>query len=111
MQLALDLSLIRAFEGSELRLTPGRAVLARVVRPQGAERGALSIAGALIEAELPRHLRAGDELRLTVKQASAQRILLELSDQPPPVAPQAIQLPGGGTLRITEREQRPGNRP
>jgi hypothetical protein len=106
MQVALDLSLIRALESTELRLHPGRVLMARVVRAQGSERGSLSLAGAVIDAELPKHLRAGDEVRLTVRHVSAQRIVLELSHAPAPAAPPPIPLPGGGVVRITEHERR-----
>ncbi len=111
--LAVDLQLLRAVIGPELRIAPGRAVMARVVWVRATGRGALSIAGTVIEAELPKHLRAGQELRLVVREVSAERVVLSLSDQAPASAPPPIpvRLPGGGTVSVGEREQAPGRAP
>jgi len=104
--LAVDLLLLRALETPELRISPGRALMARVVRADAATgRGALSIAGAMIEAQLPEHVKAGDNLRLIVREVGAERVVLTLSDQPPAaIAPAAVPLPGGGHVQVTERE-------
>jgi hypothetical protein len=104
----LDIRLIRAVLGAELRIAPGRALMARVVSLNPAGRGSLSIAGALIDARLPPGVEAGQELRLTVRHVSAEQVVLGLSDQnalPPSTAP-AAQLPGGGTVQVTERDAR-----
>jgi hypothetical protein len=80
--------------------------MARVVRADpGTGRGALSIAGAVLEAELPKQVRAGQDIRLVVREVSAERVVLSMSDDaaiapPPPPVP----LPGGGTVRVTERD-------
>jgi len=102
----VDIRLIRAVLGAELRIAPGRALMARVVNLNPAGRGSLSIAGALIDAKLPPGVQAGDELRLTVRHVSPEQVVLGLSDQnqPPPAAPPAAQLPGGGTVQVTERD-------
>jgi hypothetical protein len=102
--LAVDLRILRALLGAELRVAPGRVMMARVVAAEGG-RGSLSIAGMLIDAELPKNVRAGEDLRLVVKEVSADRVLLSLTDPaasavPPPLA----QLPGGGSVRVSERE-------
>jgi len=104
--IAVDIRLIRAVLGAELRLAPGRAMMARVVSVSPAGRGSLSIAGALIDAELPRGVEAGQELRLTVRHVSAERVVLGLSDQnaPAAAAAPAAPLPGGGTVQVTERD-------
>ncbi len=78
----VDIALLRALETPDLRLAPGRAVMARVVDQQ-AGRGQITIAGAKLEAQLPSHLQAGDELRLTVKEVTADRVVLTMSEPPP----------------------------
>lgn len=101
----MDIRLIRAVLGAELRIAPGRALMARVVSLNPAGRGSLSIAGALIDAKLPGGVQAGQELRLTVRHVSPERVVLGLSDQSAPPAPApAAPLPGGGTVRVTERD-------
>jgi hypothetical protein len=103
--LAVDLLLLRSLEAPELRIAPGRALMARVVRADGSGRGALSIAGVVIDAELPKHVRGGQELRLVVREVNAGRVLLSLSDQAAvPPAPVAVPLPGGGDVRVSERD-------
>jgi hypothetical protein len=114
--LAVDPRVLRAVLGTEIKVMPGRALMARVVLADAQGRGSLSIAGLLVEAELPREVRTGDELRLIVREATPERVVLSLSeDQPPPAAqpavpptPVAIPLPGGATLQVTEHEARSG---
>jgi hypothetical protein len=107
----VDIRLIRAVLGAELRIAPGRALMARVVSLNPAGRGSLSIAGALIDAKLPTGVQAGQELRLTVRHVSPERVVLGLSDQtpPPPTAAPSAPLPGGGTVQVTERDAHPGS--
>jgi hypothetical protein len=100
--LAVDLRLLRALLLPETKIVPGRALMARVVSADGSGRGSLSIAGYLLEAELPPHVAAGQELRLTVREVSPQRVLLSLSDGTPPPAPEGIPLPGGGRIRVSQ---------
>jgi hypothetical protein len=104
----VDIRLIRAVLGAELRIAPGRAMMARVVSLNPAGRGSLSIAGALIDAKLPPGVEAGQELRLTVRHVRPEQVVLGLSDQnaPPPAAAPPAQLPGGGTVQVTERDAR-----
>lgn len=108
--LAVDLLLLRTALAPEIRIAPGRAIMARVVTADGAGRGALSIAGAVFEAELPKQVRAGEDLRLVVRDVSGDRVVLQLADQsPPPLAsPAPIPLPGGGALKVLEHEQHGG---
>jgi hypothetical protein len=101
--IAVDIRLIRAVLGGELKVVPGRAMMARVVAADGFGRGKLAIAGAVIDAEIPKHVKAGQELRLTVRDVSAHQVVLGMSDQPPPLPPGA-ELPGGGFVRVTEEE-------
>ena len=107
----MDLRVLRALLAPELRIAPGRALMARVVSADGSGRGSLSIAGFLLEAELPKHVRAGDDLRLVVRDVSAERVLLGMSEptqtQPPTLPPPPVALPGGGAVRVTERDPEP----
>ncbi len=105
--LAVDLRLFTESGGAALRLNPGRGLMARVMAADGSGRGVINIAGAVLEAELPRHVRAGEQIRLVVRHLDAQRVVLELAhgqsapvaaDVPP--APVAVPLPGGGQLRV-----------
>ena len=100
----VDIRLIKAVLGAELRIAPGRALMARVVTADGLGRGSLNIAGAVIDAALPKDVQAGQELRLTVRHVSPDRVELSMSDQHPPAALDAAPLPGGGLLRVTERD-------
>jgi hypothetical protein len=105
--IAVDIRLIRAVVGAELRIVPGRALMARVVSADVAGRGSLSIAGVVIDAKLPKGVQAGQELRLTVRDVSPERVVLGLSDQNLPVlaaAAPATPLPGGGTVQLHERD-------
>jgi hypothetical protein len=110
--MAVDLRVLRALLTPEIKIVPGRAMMARVVVADGTGRGSLNIAGFQLEAELPRNVRAGDDLRLVVRDVSAERVLLaiadahpEQQDTPVPVAaPVQVPLPGGGSVQVTERE-------
>src|SRR5689334_23199347 len=102
--IAVDIRLIRAVLGGEMKVMPGRAMMARVVVADGSGRGKLAIAGAVIDAEVPKHVRAGQELRLTVRDLSAHQVVLGMSDQLSGVPVAAAELPGGGVLRVTEEE-------
>jgi hypothetical protein len=124
--LAMDLRVLRALLAPDLRIAPGRALMARVVDADGNGRGSLSIAGFLLEAELPAHVRAGEDLRLVVKDVSAERVLLGISAEhqeaeqtqgqgqsqtvatPQSAIAQPVPLPGGGFVQVTEREARSG---
>jgi hypothetical protein len=104
---AVDLALLRDVLLPGVRIAPGRALMARVVDAQSG-RGSLSIAGYLIEAELPRHVKTGQELRLQVRDISAGRVLLQIADPghtaPAPPPPAEVPLPGGAMLSVTERD-------
>ena len=103
----VDIRLIKAVLGAELRIAPGRALMARVVTADGLGRGSLNIAGAVIDAALPKDIQAGQELRLTVRHVSPERVELSLSDQSAAAAAassKAVPLPGGGTVQVSERD-------
>ncbi len=104
----VDIRLIKAVLGADLRIAPGRALMARVVTADGLGRGSLNIAGAVIDASLPKDVQAGQELRLTVAHVSPDRVELSLSGQDPAAfaaaASEAVALPGGGTVQVAERD-------
>jgi hypothetical protein len=105
--IAVDIRLIRAVLGAELRVAPGRALMARVVNINPMGRGALSIAGALIDAKLPPGVQAGQDLRLIVRHVSPEQVVLGISQEAGAAAAQAqaaVELPGGGHVRVTERD-------
>lgn len=111
--MAVDLRILRSLLLPEMRIVPGRALMARVVNTDGAGRGALSIAGYLVDAELPKHIGTGQDLRLVVREVSSERVLLVIAQpdaQVPPAPVPAVPLPGGGTVRIHEEDE-PGGAP
>jgi hypothetical protein len=108
--IAVDVRLIKAVLGTDLKIAPGRVLVARVASADGNGRGSLNIAGTTLEAELPKDVQAGQELRLTVRHVSPDRVELSMSD-PSAASAQAAQaatLPGGGALRVTERDEAGG---
>ncbi|MGN6871135.1 MAG: hypothetical protein ACTHMY_22300 [Solirubrobacteraceae bacterium] len=103
--IAVDIRLIRAVLGAELRVAPGRALMARVVNVNPMGRGALSIAGALIDAKLPPGVQAGQDLRLVVRHVSPEQVVLGIAQEAAAAQAQAaVELPGGGHVRVTERD-------
>jgi hypothetical protein len=116
--LAIDLRLLSQLRALELRLSPGRALMARVMVPPDTDgRGKLNIAGAAVDAQLPGHVRAGEQLRLVVRSVDDQRVVLELPPgpsvlvpaQPPAAALPGAALPGGGSVRVDPDDQGDGS--
>ena len=63
----------------------------------------LSLAGALLDAELPGNVHAGEELRLEVRELTPDKVVLGIRADVGPQQPQAVPveaprvpLPGGG---------------
>jgi hypothetical protein len=112
--LALDLALVRDVLLPGLSLTPGRAMMARVVDADEGDGGTLALAGYLLEAELPKEMAAGQNVRLVVREVTADRVLLAAAPEPPATTPQTpplaapIPLPGGALLRVLEDGGREG---
>jgi hypothetical protein len=79
--LAVDLVLLRS-TAPDLPLVVGRILAARVVERRG-QHGVINLAGAYLTAELPDELKAGDRLRLVVQEASGERAVLALAQEPP----------------------------
>ncbi len=82
----VDIAQLRALEVPTLTLTPGRVLAARVIEAAGV-RGQLAIAGMRVAAALPPGVRPGDELRLVVKEVSAERVVLTIQPDAVPAAP------------------------
>ncbi len=106
--LAISPQALRVLVGPDIKIVPGRAVMARVVQAPPGQKGSLSIAGYLLDAELPENVQAGQDLRLVVRDVNAERVLLAITDphqgdpaspthQAPPAeqAPQSQQAQGG----------------
>jgi len=99
MEITPELILLRTALASPA-LRPGAVVAARVI-----DRATLSLLGARVAAKLPDDVRPGDVLRLNVKEATPERILLQVVQQPPPVATAAVMLPGGATARVIKDDE------
>src|ERR1700761_7315486 len=99
--------------------------MAGVVASNPGGRGTLSIAGYLLEAELPEEIQTGMDLRLLVRDVTPERVVLSVADDHAPTDPAArdpapaptpsaadipVPLPGGGTVRVTDREAGGGGR-
>jgi hypothetical protein len=107
--LAVDTSLLRSVLATDIKLTVGRELMVRVASVTGEGRGVLSLAGMLVDAELPSSVHAGEELRLQVRELSPERVVLAIREdaQQPvaaPVEPPRVPLPGGGSVKVTERD-------
>jgi hypothetical protein len=105
--IAVDIRLIRAVLGAELRVAVGRGLMARVVNVNPGGRGTLSIAGMPVDAKLPPGVQAGQDLRLVVRHVSAGQVVLGLTGEAGAAVAQpqvAVELPGGGQVRVTERD-------
>ncbi|MDP9383764.1 MAG: hypothetical protein M3P50_00745, partial [Actinomycetota bacterium] len=84
---SLDVALLR-LQLPDLVLRPGMSVVARVASRGEGTAASLVLAGALLKATVPAEVRAGETLRLTVAETSAERIVLRLEgSQAPPADP------------------------
>jgi hypothetical protein len=89
----------------ELSLRPGQNVLARVAERHD-HKGILMLAGKPLVAELPPDVRAGDVLRLTVKDVNADKVVMQMREaqeaaQPQPtVVPLSIPFPDGRPAHV-----------
>lgn len=105
--LAVDLNMLRAVLAADLKLDVGRLLMVRVasVEPEG--RGVLSLAGMLLDAELPEGVTAGQELKLAVREITPEKVVLSIqNDQQqavPLLAAALIPMPLGGSLQVRER--------
>jgi Flagellar hook-length control protein FliK len=108
--LAVDATLLRAVLSTEVELSAGRELMARVASLGADGRGTLSLAGNLLEAELPSGVSTGDELRLVVREVTPERVTLAIQPDsnpaqiPPLVSAPLVPMPAGGSLQVTERD-------
>jgi hypothetical protein len=63
----------------DVTLRLGQSLLARVADRAG-DRGILMIAGQPLVAQLPEHVRAGDVLKLAVKDITAEQVVMQLHE-------------------------------
>jgi hypothetical protein len=98
--LAVDLVLLRS-TAPDLPLVVGRVLAARVVERHG-QHGVINLAGAYLTAELPEEVQAGDRLRLVVQEASGDRAVLALAQEPPsgPQVPPPLAEPATAGDRV-----------
>ncbi|MGO9902043.1 MAG: hypothetical protein ACLP0J_20700 [Solirubrobacteraceae bacterium] len=102
--LAVDLQLLRSMIVGDLRLSVGRMLAARVASVDGGGRGTISLAGALLDAELPAGLVPGQEIHLQVRELTPEKVVLALQERPPVLdQPVTTPMPGGGMLEVRER--------
>ncbi|MGH2888786.1 MAG: hypothetical protein ACRDNJ_04070 [Solirubrobacteraceae bacterium] len=110
--MAIELRVLRTLLTPEIRIAPGRALMARVVAAGAAGgRGSLSIAGLLLEAELPENVRSGDELRLLVTDVNAERVLLTIAPEPDTTAGAPASPAGAGSQPAAQSQAPAGQVP
>ncbi len=108
LPVALDAALLK-LRLPDLVLRPGMQVVARVASRGEGPRGAIVLAGQLLSAQLPEHVREGETLRLTVSpETSADRIVLRLDAQLPPAAAAPPPPPPTRSEHRIEDEDRAG---
>jgi hypothetical protein len=90
----VDAAQLRTLRIPGLALTPGRVIVARVADVGEGSRGELSIAGGRLAVALPPGVRTGDELKLVVKDVSANRVVLQIQGEPP--SPEPLHEPREG---------------
>jgi hypothetical protein len=87
-------------QAPDLVLRLGSIVAARVLE-RHAGRGLISIGNAILAAELPEQVKAGDRLSLQVHEATPDKVVLKLvrEDQPAQL-PISVPLPGGARVHV-----------
>lgn len=96
-------------QAPELVLRLGSTIAARVIERHGS-RGLITIGNAVLTAELPERVNAGDRLRLLVHDATGEKVVLKIAEQGQPQQTQQTQafasvpLPNGSTARMVVDE-------
>lgn len=98
----------------DVTLRLGQSLLARVAERHG-DRGILMIAGQPLVAQLPENVRAGDVLKLAVRDISDQQVVMQMHEgkeaaelAKAPDQPVVIPFPGGAPAFITVDDQASG---
>ena len=106
--ISVDALLLRA-QLPELTLRPGATLVARVAA-RAESHGVLVLAGLPLTAQLPDEVAAGATLRLTVTEASAEKIVLRMEPPATVVAPPPppAAAPARAEVRVQERARRRG---
>jgi hypothetical protein len=82
------------------QLTVGSQLIARTVSvPAAGGRGQITVAGLLLEAELPAGLAADQRLRLTVTRIERSRLVLQIQPEPEDASEPARAQPAPGATR------------
>ena len=99
----------------DLTLRLGQSLLARVAERHG-DRGILMIAGQPLVAQLPEHVRAGDVLKLAVRDITAEQVVMQMHEgkEAQPQSQQTdssslVQFPGQPPSRIVVDDQASGH--
>ncbi len=107
--LSVNLQMLRAMMVGDLRLSVGRMLAARVASVEGNGRGTITLAGVLLDAELPKGLKAGQEIHLQVRELTPEKVVLAMQERPPMLdQPVTMPMPGGGTIEIREQQESTG---
>jgi hypothetical protein len=110
--LSVQATLIRDVLAPDLTLTIGRELMVRVAATGPNGNGSISLAGVLLDATLPATAKAGDELRLIVRDISADRVLLQIDPEqaaPPPLALALGAAETATNARLLQLQERPGS--
>lgn len=100
---SLDVALLK-LRFPDLILRPGMQVVVRVASRGEGPRGAIVLAGQLMNASLPEQVQTGDTLRLTVTETSPERVVLRMDSAAAALAAQTPPPAAGG---LVARELRP----
>ncbi len=107
--LSVNLQMLRSMMVGDLRLSVGRVLAARVASVEGNGRGTITLAGVLLDAELPKGLKAGQEISLQVRELTPEKVVLAMHERPPMLdQPVTMPMPGGGTIEIREQQESAG---
>jgi hypothetical protein len=95
-------------QAPELVLRLGSTIAARVIERHGS-RGLISIGNAVLTAELPEQVNAGERLRLLVHDATGDKITLKIAEEQAQQPQQthafaSVPLPNGGSARLAVQE-------
>jgi hypothetical protein len=110
----VDAVLLRALL-PDLRLAVGATLAGRVLERHAAH-GLLNLAGAVLVAELPEDVQAGQRLRLAVSEVGADRVVLRVVGDAPAAPPAhaaapapafGLPLPGGASARARVEAEAP----